>query len=137
MLSGEHHDESFEGTLGGAMDLQSTQAFIIDTKRRLQAMLKSLANTDAPLLEAPVPEDSPISHTTVYVAITGDIVSLRQTDLDGLGDFANTRQTPNVWNLAFPTLFPPILNDGICTYFGQPSSNRANRDRSVKNYPAW
>jgi hypothetical protein len=47
------------------------------------------------------------------------------------------RQKPNTWHLVFTTLFPPILNDGIWSYFGQPNFNCVNRDRAIKNYPAW
>jgi hypothetical protein len=75
--------------------------------------------------------------TIVPVSITGDIATVRQFDLYGLGDFVDMRNTPNAWHIASPTLFPPILNDGIWSFFGQPNSNCINRDRSIKNYPAW
>jgi hypothetical protein len=137
MQSGERPDESFESTLGGAMDLPSTQSSIIYAEQRLEDTLQSLDNTVAPLSEAPVPETSPGAPTTVPVSITGDIATVRQTDLDGLGDFVNTRQMTNTWHLAFSKLFTPILNDGVSSYFVQPNSNCANRDRAIKNYPDW
>jgi hypothetical protein len=119
------------------MDLPSTQSFTIDAEQRLEDTLQSLDNTVAPLSEAPVPETSPGDPTTFPVSITGDIATVRQTDIDGLGDFLNMRQTPNSWHLTFPTLFHPIINDGIWSYFGQPNSNCVNRNRAIKNYPAW
>jgi hypothetical protein len=93
------------------MDLPSTQSYIIDAGQRLQDTLQLLDTTVASLSEAPVPETSPGVPTNVPVSITGDIATVPQTDLDGLGDFVNMRQTPNAWHLAFPALFSPILND--------------------------
>jgi hypothetical protein len=111
MQSGERPDESFGGTLGGAMDLPSTQSSI--GWEAPSSRIQALDNTDIPLSEVPVPDDSPVTHITFPVSITGDTATVHLHDLDGLGDFVNTRQTPNTWDLSLPTLFPPILNDGL------------------------
>jgi hypothetical protein len=137
MQIGERPNESFEGILGGTMDLPSVQTSITDAEQRLEHKFQSLYNTAAPLSEAPVPETAPGAPTIFPVSVTGDIATVRKSDLDGLGNFVNMRKTPNAWHLEFPTLFPPILNDGIWSFFGQPNSNCINRDRSIKNYPAW
>jgi hypothetical protein len=71
------------------------QSSVMDAEQRLQATLQSLDNTDIHLLEVPVPEDSRVAQADVPVSITGDTATVRQTDLDGLGDFVNLRQTPN------------------------------------------
>jgi hypothetical protein len=78
-----------------------------------------------------------LAHGTVSVSITDDTVTVNQTNLDGLCHFVNMRQIKNAWQLVFTTLFPPILNYGLCSYFGQPNSNCATCDRSIKNYPVW
>jgi hypothetical protein len=118
MQSGERPDESFEGMLGGAMDLPSSQTSITDADQRPEHTLQSLDNTVAPISEAPVPETAQGAPTIVPLSTTGDIATVRQSDIDGLGDFVDMRKTPNAWTLAFPTLFPPILNDGFWSFLG-------------------
>jgi hypothetical protein len=77
LQSGEHPDESFEGTLGGVMDPPPhTQSSIMDAEQRLQAMFQSLNNTDTPLSEVPVPEDSHVAQAAVHVSITGDTATV-------------------------------------------------------------
>jgi hypothetical protein len=47
------------------------------------------------------------------------------------------RKTPNAWHLAFPTLFPPVFNNGVWSYYGQQNTNHVTRDRFVTRYPSW
>jgi hypothetical protein len=65
------------------------QSSIMDVEQRLQAMLQSLYNTETHLSEGPVTDESHVSQATVPLSITGDTATLRQADLDGLGDFVN------------------------------------------------
>jgi hypothetical protein len=73
----------------------------------------------------------------VTVYINGDTATVRHADVDGLGDFVNMRNTPNFWHMDFPTLYPPVLHNGVWSYYGQPNTNRATRDLSLNSYPSW
>jgi hypothetical protein len=78
----------FLRALGGrALDLPPSQSAIVDAEQCLQEALHSLDYTH---VTAPPPTmlDAPMG-------INGDTSTVRQTDVDGLGEFVNMRKTPN------------------------------------------
>jgi hypothetical protein len=47
------------------------------------------------------------------VDFNGDTANVRQIDLDGLGESVNMRKMSNAWHLDFPTVYPPVLRNGV------------------------
>jgi hypothetical protein len=121
---------------GGARDVPPAQSAIVDADQNLQETLQSLYSTPVTVRPSTT-VDAPMTPYYVPVDFNGDTATVCQSDLDDLGEFINMRKTQNDWHLAFLTLYPPVLKNGVWSYYGQPNTNRATQDRSTTSCPIW